>query len=217
MTRAPLSQLDEWQLENQDQDIRGWQVLDAAGTVVGTVVELIVDTDSEYVDAIVLDTGATIPTSEIDLTNGVVYLRQAEVVEPVEPVAPVAAADEAVVPIVEEELRVGKRPVERGGIRIHKRVEEKPVSEQVTLRDETVEVQRRPVDRAVSEADLAAAQDGTFEVRERDEEAVVDKQARVVEEVVIDKDVEERTETVQDTLRRTDVDVEQVRDRQRGS
>ncbi len=129
---------------------------------------------------------------------------------------PETRADEAVAPIVDEELRVGKRPVERGGIRIHRRVEEKPVSEQVTLRDETVDVERRPVDRAASEADFAAVQEGTFEVRERDEEAVANKEARVVEELVVNKDVEERTETVQDTLRRTDVDVEQVRDREAG-
>ena len=35
----------------------------------------------------------------------------------------------------------------------------------------------------------------------------MDKQARVVEEVSISKDVEQRTETVRDSVRRTDVDV----------
>ena len=119
-------------------------------------------------------------------------------------------------PIIEEEVRIGKRPVERGGIRIHQRVTEQPVSEQVRLRDETVDVKRRPADRPASEADLAAMHEGTFEVREHAEEAIVDKQARVVEEVVIDKDVQERTETVRDTARRTDVDVEQLRGREQG-
>ncbi len=96
-------------------------------------------------------------------------------------------------------------------------VEETPVEEQVNLREETVRVDRRPVDRPVSDADTAAFQEGTFEVRETDEEAIVDKQARVVEEVVIDKDVEERTETIRDTVRRTDVDVEDLSDRTVGS
>ena len=118
--------------------------------------------------------------------------------------------DEARIPVVEEEVRVGTREVESGGTRIVTRVEETPVQEQVTLRDERVEVERRPVDRPVSDADLASIQEGAFEVRERDEEAVVDKQARVVEEVVINKDVEERTETIQDTVRRADVDVEET-------
>jgi uncharacterized protein (TIGR02271 family) len=122
------------------------------------------------------------------------------------------------VPIVEEELRVGKREVESGGVRVNTRIEETPVNEQVTLREETVDVHRRPVDRPVSDADIANFQEGTFEVRERDEQAIVDKQARVVEEVHIKKNVEQRTENIQDTVRRTDVDVEQIgRERSIGS
>ncbi|HEY0603378.1 MAG TPA: YsnF/AvaK domain-containing protein [Herpetosiphonaceae bacterium] len=117
---------------------------------------------------------------------------------------------EVKIPIVEEELRVGKREVEQGGVRVNTRVEETPVNEQVTLREETVDVHRKPVDRPVSDADVANFQEGTFEVRERAEEAIVDKQARVVEEVHIKKDVEERTENIQDTVRRTDVDVDQI-------
>ena len=119
-------------------------------------------------------------------------------------------SSEAKIPVVEEELRVGKREVEGGGVRVNTRVEEVPVNEQVTVREETVDVHRRPVNRDVTDADLANLQQGSFEVRERDEEVVVDKQARVVEEVHIKKNVEDRTETVQDTVRRTDVDVEQV-------
>jgi len=118
--------------------------------------------------------------------------------------------DEVALPIIEEELRVGKRSVERGGVRIRTRIEEIPVEEQVTLREEHVEVQRRPVNRAVSEADLAQLQSGTIEVTESAEQAVVSKEARVVEEVVVQKQAEEHVETVRDTVRRTDVDVEQV-------
>jgi uncharacterized protein (TIGR02271 family) len=115
-----------------------------------------------------------------------------------------------VVPIVEEQLRIGKRAVERGGVRVRSRIENVPVTEQVTLREETVQVERRAVDRAVTDADLAAMHDETIEVTETDEEAVVDKQARVVEEIVVHKDAQERTETVQDTVRRTQVDVDEV-------
>jgi len=119
-------------------------------------------------------------------------------------------AGEIKVPIVEEELRVGKREVEGGGVRVNTRVEEVPVNEQVTLRDETVDVHRKPVDREVTDTDINNFQEGTFEVRERDEEAIVAKQARVVEEVHIKKNVEERTENIQDTVRRTDVDVQEL-------
>jgi uncharacterized protein (TIGR02271 family) len=119
-------------------------------------------------------------------------------------------AGDVTIPVVEEELHVGARQVRRGGVRIYTRVTERPVEETVRLRDEEVRVERHPVDRPATEADFAAAKEGTVEVTETDEEAVARKQARVVEEVVINKDVTERTETVRDTVRRTEVEVEPV-------
>ena len=115
---------------------------------------------------------------------------------------------QTVLPVVEEELQVGKRTVDRGGIRVVKRVSETPVSEMVHLREERAVVERRPVDRAVSQGDTDLFEEGTIEVREQAEEAVVGKTARVVEEVVVGKQVSERDETVSDTVRRTDVEVE---------
>ncbi len=53
--------------------------------------------------------------------------------------------EEQRIPIVEEELRVGKREVTRGGARVRSYVRETPVEEQVTLREEHVSVERRPV------------------------------------------------------------------------
>lgn len=120
------------------------------------------------------------------------------------------AAGEVRVPVTEEQLEVGKRPVERGGVRVYKRVEEKPVREEIALREEQVTVDRRPVDRPLTPADRDAFQERTFEVRETAEEPVVAKQARVAEEVVIRKDVNERTHTVDETVRRTDVDVQPI-------
>ncbi|HWS85553.1 MAG TPA: DUF2382 domain-containing protein [Pyrinomonadaceae bacterium] len=124
--------------------------------------------------------------------------------------AGLAEGGEARIPVIEEELRVGKREVEGGGVRVRTRVVERPVEEAVRLREERVNVERRPVNRPVSEADLNAFREGTFELRERSEEAVVDKTARVVEEVAVNKEVGERTETVRDTVRKTDVDVEET-------
>jgi uncharacterized protein (TIGR02271 family) len=119
-------------------------------------------------------------------------------------------ADETTLPVIEEEMRVGKREVQGGGVRIHTRMTETPIEEQVTLREERVEVERRPVDRPATTADLDTFKEGTFEVTEKREEAVVDKQARVVEEIDVHKDVEERPETIRGTVRRTDVDVENL-------
>ena len=115
-----------------------------------------------------------------------------------------------VMPVVQEELQVGKREVETGGVRVVKRVTETPVKEMVRLREERATVERRPVDRAATEADLSSFKEGTVEVRETSEEPVIAKTARVVEEVVIGKDVKERTETIPDTVRRTDVEVEKL-------
>ena len=118
--------------------------------------------------------------------------------------------DEAHLNVVEERLRVGKREVQRGGMRVRRVVSERPVEEQVVLRDETVRVDRRPVDRTLDAADGDLFTEQTFEFTETDEEAVIAKEAHVIEEVVVGKDVETRTETVRDTVRRADVEIEKM-------
>lgn len=125
--------------------------------------------------------------------------------------APRAAAvpgsdNEERIAIVEETMRVGKREVSRGGVKVHSYVVETPVSEQVNLRNETVSVDRRPVSDGVVPAD--AFKERTIEMTETSEEAVVAKDARVVEEVVVRKAVDNRTETVSDTVRSTKVDID---------
>lgn len=112
--------------------------------------------------------------------------------------------------VVEEQLRIGKRQVDRGGVRVRRVVTETPVEEQVTLRDETINVDRQRVDRAINGRADDLFTERTIEVTETDEEAVIAKEARVVEEVVVGKTVEERTETVRDTVRRADVQIEQL-------
>ena len=110
---------------------------------------------------------------------------------------------EEVVPVTEEQLRVGKREVSGGRVRVRSYVVETPVQEQVNLRQEHVSVERRPADRAASPGDQAF-KERTIEAEERAEEPVVAKEARVKEELVVKKDVEHRTETVSDKVRRTE-------------
>jgi uncharacterized protein (TIGR02271 family) len=112
------------------------------------------------------------------------------------------------IPVVEEALQVCTRQVRRGGVRLYTHVTEQPVEETVRLREEHVTVERHPVDRPATTADLTAFQEGTIELTETAEEAVVSKQARVVEEVVVNTEATERTETVRDTVRRMEVEVE---------
>ncbi len=118
--------------------------------------------------------------------------------------------NEVALPVIEETLNVGKRVVNRGGVRVHTNVTEREVSGQVNLRQENVNVERRNVDREVSADEMKNFKEGEFEVRTKGEEAVVDKTAKVVEEVVIGKDVTEKTETVSGTVKKTDVEVEEI-------
>jgi uncharacterized protein (TIGR02271 family) len=114
------------------------------------------------------------------------------------------------IPVVQEELKVGKREVQRGGVRVFSRVVETPVNESVSLREEHVNVERRPVDQPISTADSTAFKEQSIEMRERAEEAVVQKSARVVEEVVVGKEASQRQENISDTVRHTEVQVEQL-------
>lgn len=118
------------------------------------------------------------------------------------------STDEERIPIIEENLVVGKRDVDRGGVRVRSYVTETPVSEQVRLRNERVEVERRPVDREMSSTDADAFREKTISMTATGEEAVVGKNARVVEEVVVRKTADETTETVSDTVRKTEVDID---------
>lgn len=113
-----------------------------------------------------------------------------------------------VIPVVEEALEVGKRQVDLGSVRVVSRMVETPVNESVTLREEHANIERRPVDRPASEAEMANFKGESIEVRETAEKAVINKTARVVEEVTVGKTATERTEQVNDTVRKTVVDVQ---------
>ena len=123
-----------------------------------------------------------------------------------------SVVEEQHIPIVQEELRVGKREVARGGARVRSYVRETPVQEEVTLREEHVHIERRPVEQQVSQSELDSGgllQERTVEMREMAEEAVVQKVAAVHEEVVVTKTAEERSQRIEDTVRRTEVEVDE--------
>ncbi len=109
--------------------------------------------------------------------------------------------------IIEENLKVGKKTVETGGIRLNTRIVEKPVEKDIQLREETVQVERVNTNRPATAADF---QEGVIEVKEHAEIPVVNKEAYVVEEVTLNKDVQEREEVIKDTVRSTEVDIEEL-------
>lgn len=114
------------------------------------------------------------------------------------------------IPIIEENLQVGKKEVATGGVRVKSRIVERPVEESLRLREEYVRVERTPVDRPATTADLDNFREGTIEMTETAEVPVVSKEARVVEEVSIGKEVEHHDEVIRDTVRKTEVDIEQL-------
>ncbi|GAB4016777.1 YsnF/AvaK domain-containing protein [Spirosoma koreense] len=112
--------------------------------------------------------------------------------------------------VIQENLEVGKRDVQTGGVRVRSRIVERPVEESLRLREERVTVQRTPVNRPATAADLNAFQEGQIELTEHAEVPVVSKTANVVEEISVGKEVNERLETVRDTVRNTDVEIENL-------
>ncbi len=246
MAIVPYTKQDEYDVVNDNQEIIGWTVTDQSGNDFGKVTEMLVNTDTQMVDSIVVDGRKRIPASDITLTDGRVVVRGVLHEEEykttttetsgatesyaamqstagarhIAGVTRAANENEVVLPIIQEQLAVGKRTVEKGAARVRTSLTETPVQESVTLREENVTVERRPVDRAVENAP-AAFKEGTIEVTEMAEVPVISKEARVVEEVVVGKNVTEHQETVRDTVKRTDVDVNEVnqtdnRNRQNG-
>lgn len=118
------------------------------------------------------------------------------------------ADDANTLKLMEERLRVGKREVATGAVRIRSYIVERPVEEAITLHEERVGVERHPVDRAATPADMAAFEERTIEARATSEEAVVSKDARVVEEIGLKKNASDRVETIRDTVRKTEVEIE---------
>lgn len=144
---------------------------------------------------------------------------QASSVAPRGAVAPVTAksasetlatGQDETIPVYEERLQVGKRDVSHGRVRLRSYVVETPVNEQVSLRRESVQVDRRPVDRVVAAGD-AVFKERTIEVEERAEEAVIAKDVRVKEEVSLRKTAEDLVKNVTDTVRSTKVEIEDTR------
>jgi uncharacterized protein (TIGR02271 family) len=121
-----------------------------------------------------------------------------------------ATAGDTTIPVVEEELVVGKQRVDRGSVRVFTRMVETPVEEQIVLREEHATFERNAVNRPLSEAERNSLQNQSFEVREMGEEAVVGKTARVVEEVRVGKESTERTQQIKDTVRKTQVEVDEI-------
>jgi stress response protein YsnF len=114
------------------------------------------------------------------------------------------------IPVIEENIEVGKKEVTTGGVNLRSRIIEKPIEKNLRLREEHVHVDRKNVDRPASKRDMDTFKEGETKIVERAEVPLVNKEARVVEEVRVGKETTSHDETVRDTVRRTDVDVDRI-------
>jgi stress response protein YsnF len=114
------------------------------------------------------------------------------------------------IPVIEEDIKVGKKEVATGAVRIRSRIIEKPVEENIRLREEHIHVERNKVNRPATEEELNNFKSETVEIIEHGEVPDVQKTSNVVEEVSLGKEVKHRDEVVRDKIRKTEVDVENI-------
>ena len=117
---------------------------------------------------------------------------------------------DSTVKVVEERLNVGKQEVDQGAVRVRSFVREVPVETEVELRSTRVYVERRPVDRPVNPGEPGLPEQ-VIEAHERAEQPVVAKEARVVEEIGLRQETEVQHQRIQETVRKTEVEIEDER------
>ncbi|WP_020158572.1 YsnF/AvaK domain-containing protein [Methylobacter marinus] len=199
-------------VDTQDEAIRATEILDEAGAL---------DMDERAIEYGVEPPGYQAETTEFQ-PGTPEYQAGATAFQPGSPEyeagvagqerhAAEAAREETVIPVIEEQLKVGKREVETGRARLRSRIIERPVEEHLRLREEHVHVERHAVNRPATEADMESFRDSEIELTEHAEVPLVTKEARVVEEVEFGKDIEEHDEIVKDKIRKTQIDVEEKR------
>lgn len=267
----------DYEIVDGEPDIRGWDVQDSTGQDIGTIDELIFDTQSRKVRYMVVDldkdyinndshdvlvpiglaelekkddqvllpgvtpamltslpeyddninadmensirtvfgglgiAGASAITNEDDFYNHE-HFNEDNLLK-----NRTSDSENTTIPIIEEDLNVGKHTFETGGKYIRSRIIERPVEEDINLNEERVFVERNAVDRSADKADFDAFEEGVIEVNEYAEVPVVSKQARVVEEINVGKEVHERNETIKDTVRKTEVDIENLEGNKKAS
>jgi uncharacterized protein (TIGR02271 family) len=157
----------------------------------------------------ILDVHSPIDVNERAASLGVTVPPAAKAGATTPPVVTKSAAKEEVLRLAEEQIDVGKRLVETGRARIRRFVIEKPVESKVTLHEEHAEMLRRAVSDSTPLRDVDWT-DKTIEITETAEQPVVTKTARVAEEVVIRREGSDHVETVRDTVRRQQVELERL-------
>jgi uncharacterized protein (TIGR02271 family) len=245
-TLTRMSETKDFEVAKDDPDIRGWEVSTANGQDVGRVTDLIVDPAAMKVRQIEVALSGSafkgqsgrkviVPVASADLDrSGKTVILHGLTMEQLSAMPEYGAGWKATstpatdyprekregdarrLTRAEEELRIGKRAVQAGEVRVGKHVETEHVRQPVTLEKERVTVERRPVTGEVR-GDVHIGDQGEVVVPIMEEEAVVDKRAVVKEELVIGKERVAETETVEADVRKEEFDIDRSAERARGS
>jgi len=232
-----FSKLRRWELDHPEEDIRGWPLRDATGGHIGTVSELRFDDRTGHVTHVVLADGRKYPAHDIWMGDRFLAFtkttpkeeRASERSGNGSATAAAAAGTlgskekkmfpekvtngggDVIVSLIDEELEISKRSFDAGGAQVQTRVVEQPVARELRLMDERVKVERRNVDRPLQSAEADAEfKDKTIEVTAKSEVPIVHKRAHVTEEIVLKKELSQRVERIKDSVRHTDVDIQEL-------
>lgn len=205
---AKLENLESWELEHSEQDIRNRPLVTSTGDTLGTIDDLLVDRSAERVAAVRLEDGRVCAVEALEIhPSKVIYRPQGEI----EAYGIENVVQDDTIQLVEEEVAVGKRAVIGDSIRVTTKVVSDVVSEDIALQNEEVVVAVNEVNEVVSPAKADALfKEQTIEATAINEEAVVAKRAVVTEEIALGKTANTDIETVTETVRKTVAEIDET-------
>jgi len=133
-----------------------------------------------------------------------------ELAQPSEPDVLAAESEMTVIPVIAEEVVIGKRQVQGGGVRISKVVHEREETVHTSLARQETDVTRVPVGEFVSAPEQTRQEGDTLIVPVYEEVLVVEKRLRLRERLLITKRLVEVDEEQPVTLRSEEVTVERL-------
>jgi uncharacterized protein (TIGR02271 family) len=118
-----------------------------------------------------------------------------------------ATPEQATIKLSEEELKVGKRQVEAGGVRLRKIIRTETINQPIELQREEIVIERVPGEQAKA-VQQKSFQEADIFIPLRREEAVIEKQEHIREEVRVRKKKRTDKQQVSERVRREDVEIE---------
>lgn len=207
MALQTLTRLNDWELVDKRQDVRGKPLVDATGRRLGVVDDMIVDTDAERVVALRLDNGTEFPAASYELRDGTPMVVGAAGTQSGATRSMREGTDQRTIQLREEELQVRRGRQQVGEVDLRKEVVTERQTIEVPTEREEVFVDRHPIDRRPSDRPIGEGE--TVEVPVHEERVTgVEKRPVLTEEVTVGKRTERGTERVTEDVRREKLDVD---------